>query len=84
MLHDLRWRSLGDRRLDQRLIIFLQIVSGLTFVETESILRKGDVRTGSENGFKIHTDSHSFQPQLGAGTNSHLSKKSLVVQKPSK
>ena len=44
----------------------------LPFVETESILREGDGRTRAKNGFEIHTDSHSFQLQLEAGTNSHI------------
>ena len=35
------------------------------------------------NTSRIHTDCHSFQPQLEAGTNSHFAKMSIVVQKPS-
>ena len=66
MLHDLGWRSLGDRRLDQRLILFYKIISGVTFVETESILIEGDGRTRAKNGFRkfrhlpTHLDSYRF------------------------
>ena len=52
MLHDLGLRSLSDRRLDQRLILFLQDSIGTYFVETESILREGDGQTRAKNGFK--------------------------------
>ena len=44
---------------------------------------------GQKDGLKkfrnlpTQLDPHSFQPQLGAGTKSHLAKMSLLVQKPS-
>ena len=63
MLQDLGWRTLSDRRLDQRLILFYKIILGLTFVQTESILIEGDGRSRAKNGFKKfrHLPTH-FDP----------------------
>ena len=66
MLQNLEWRSLSDRRLDQRLVTLFKIVKGITFVETEGILREGDGRTRAKNKLKkfkhlpTHLDPYRF------------------------
>ena len=40
MLHDLGWHSLNDRRLDQRLILFYKIISGLTLLKQKTFWQR--------------------------------------------
>ena len=61
MLHDLGWRSLSDRRLDQRLILFYKIISGFTFVWSKMYFDRRWSNEGKKWVQEIQTPPDTFR-----------------------
>ena len=64
MLHDLGWRSLEQRRLDARLIMFYKIVYGLVAIQLPSYLEQPMKITRHMHSLsyrQIHTAANYYQ-----------------------
>ena len=58
MLHDLEWPTLEERRQEQMLVLYYQIIHGISHVltvQTEGILAPADSRTGQITGTSMAT-----------------------------
>jgi hypothetical protein len=71
MLHDLGWKSLYERRCDQRLVLLYKIINNQAFVQTEGILIPADSRTRANHRLKfrhIQSNCQAFKSSFFPAT----------------